>query len=245
MQEPRKIKDSSYLHNNESKYKYCFDRFDGPIGGNERFSFLVKKFFENISGKNILEIACAEGSFLKLLEGLGNKAFGVDISESGIRKTREKGISSEKIDIAQQAIPRPDDSFDIVVMLEAIEHIENPIHCIKEIKRVLKDNGILLISIPNPVLGHDYYYPGLFEVSSFKKFLLQNDFKIQKIIPWGQGLKTNFLMHRLHNVKRNIIEEAFYKVLYYLIRKRNMLFKKIGTPLRYSHCINFYCVSYK
>jgi len=244
MQE-HKTTDNCYLHNNEEKYRHCFDKFEGPIGGCERFSFLAQKFFKGVSGKDILEIGCGEGSFLEILKNSGNKVFGVDISESGIEKTRAKEIFSERLDISRQDIPRPSDSFDIVVMLEAIEHIEDPMHCIKEIKRVLKNNGVLLISIPNSVLGHDYYYPGLFEMNNFKKFLLQNDFEIQRVKPWGQGLKTNFLIRKLYDKKRNTFEDLLYKIVYYMIRKRNMLFKKIGTPLGYSHCLNFYCVNHK
>lgn len=42
-----------------------------------------------------------------------------------------------------------DNSFKVVIMLDVLEHLNNPQHCIKEIYRVLEENGSLLISIPN------------------------------------------------------------------------------------------------
>jgi len=240
-----KICETSYLHKNEQKYKDCYDEFEGPIGGDDRFLAVFNEFFRNTKGKRILEIGCGEGSFLARLKSSGNDVYGVDISESGVRKTAEKGIPCARVDVSGQDLPLEEESFDIGVTLETIEHIENPRRCIREMKRVVKKDGIIIVSIPNPILGHEYYYPGLFSLKPFKEFLELNNLEIKKVLKWGQGLKTNFLIKKLHDKDRKGIEVPLYKVLYYILRKRNMLMKKFGTPIRFSHSIHFCCINHK
>lgn len=56
----------------------------------------------------------------------------------------------ENVNIEQDTFPYPDNFFDVVLFCEVIEHLLiDPIHAIREIKRVLKENGILILSTPN------------------------------------------------------------------------------------------------
>jgi SAM-dependent methyltransferase len=45
--------------------------------------------------------------------------------------------------------PYPDGHFDVIVSTEVIEHVENPWHFMREVKRLMKDDGIALITTPN------------------------------------------------------------------------------------------------
>jgi ubiquinone/menaquinone biosynthesis C-methylase UbiE len=104
-----------------------------------------------VSEKVVLDIACGEGYGAKLLSEVANQVVGVDISEETI-KYAEKKYSSKNLEFkvgSADEIPFEDNFFDVVVSFETIEHLENHEGMISEIKRVLKDDGLLIISSPN------------------------------------------------------------------------------------------------
>lgn len=109
-------------------------------------------------GRDVLDIACGEGYGSFLLGQWGAKSvLGVDISEESISKAEEK-FGSKSV----RFIESPAESvlelvggkkFDLIVSFETIEHVTNPIKFLENIKSLLSQNGILLLSCPN-----DYWY---------------------------------------------------------------------------------------
>lgn len=210
-------------------YNGYYKSLDTAIGGDERFCWVSEVLLKDVSGKRILDVGCGEGSLLRMLGDKGNTVSGIDASESGRISCEEKGIDCAVIDISSEKFPSSDDSFDIILCLETLEHLENPHHCIWEIKRVLKEGGLFIVGIPNPAILHPYIYPGLFELENFKEFLRLNSFEIVKVKGWGQAASR-----RASGMLR------------YFIRKRNLLMRKhTGTPLRWSYSVNFVCVNKK
>lgn len=65
------------------------------------------------------------------------------------------GKDYPEVDLEKSRLPFRNNSFDCVSMLEVMEHLKEPTHIIKEIKRVAKPNGIIFISLPNS--NHIYY----------------------------------------------------------------------------------------
>lgn len=228
----------------EKLHKDYYARIEGPIGGDERFRWIADTFFGGISGKKVLDVGCGEGTLLELIRRKGNDVAGVDISHSGVDKTKAKGVICFLADISNERLPFYDDEFDMVTCLETVEHVENPLRCLQEIKRVLKADGTLIISIPNPKILHPYCYPGLFQLRHFKEFLRINDFEIRRIAGWGQAIMFNRLMRFLKG--RGGAYGALYDTLYFLSRKRNLVMrKKKITPLSWAFCINFECKNNK
>jgi SAM-dependent methyltransferase len=58
------------------------------------------------------------------------------------------GLQCDKVDLHGQ-LPYADDEFDAVVCVEAIEHVENPFHLLRELRRVLRPGGRLILTTPN------------------------------------------------------------------------------------------------
>jgi len=102
-----------------------------------------------VKGKRVLDIACGEGYGAAALQLAGAiNVTGVDISEEVCMHARDK----YGIDVRQGAahkIPLADDSVDIVVSFETIEHVPLPEHFLDECVRVLGQGGKLIISTPN------------------------------------------------------------------------------------------------
>jgi len=59
-----------------------------------------------------------------------------------------------KVDLNKEFIPMDDNYFNLVISTQVLEHLYNPLHTINEIRRVVKDNGIILITVP--LLGHEH-----------------------------------------------------------------------------------------
>ncbi len=109
---------------------------------------LAKKLVENLT---VLDIASGEGYGSYLLSQNAKTVVGVDIDKTTVQKAKQKYISSNLSYLQgnTNAIPSKDNTFDIIVSFETIEHHNQHEEMILEIKRVLKPNGILIISTPD------------------------------------------------------------------------------------------------
>jgi SAM-dependent methyltransferase len=96
----------------------------------------------------ILDIGCGDGSFIVKFKKYG-ETYGVDVSEKAIKIAKEASVDAYKVDISFEKLPFPDEYFNIVYMGDVIEHLINPDFAIKEVNRVLKLDGFLVLSTPN------------------------------------------------------------------------------------------------
>jgi len=155
-------------------------------GNQLRYEWFFKKFLKNVKNKKILEIGCGDGGVIQFLKK-DNWVIGVDISKNGVEFLKqEHNMKSFQADISYEKLPFKDESFDVVIILETIEHLKCPHHAIEEIQRVLKkEKGLVIISIPNPKNGHKFLYPALFKFKNFKEYLLNNRFHIKSTSTYG------------------------------------------------------------
>lgn len=104
------------------------------------------------AGKAVLDIACGEGYGSALLSQAAATVVGVDISSEAVRHAESAYGSISNLRFAQGdavSIPLPDDCVDLVVSFETIEHHDRHAEMLSEIRRVLRPNGVLIISSPN------------------------------------------------------------------------------------------------
>jgi SAM-dependent methyltransferase len=103
-------------------------------------------------GDRVLDVGCAAGSIAHHLSTLGCDVFGIDTSETGVRRARERypGLRFEVADAA--ALPFPDGSLDKVVAADVTEHLDDTTlrGMLAEVRRVLVPGGTLSIHTPNP-----------------------------------------------------------------------------------------------
>lgn len=104
-----------------------------------------------LKGERLLDIGCGDGAFTVLLkEALGAKeAAGIEIAPDAVVAIEKKGIKAYQLDVDEEPFPFDDAYFDIVYCGEIIEHLFNPDHLLEEVHRILKAEGICIISTPN------------------------------------------------------------------------------------------------
>ncbi|MFA5842587.1 MAG: class I SAM-dependent methyltransferase [Candidatus Gracilibacteria bacterium] len=96
-----------------------------------------------------LDVGCAMGGFLDYLHQKGlTKLYGVDIIEDYVSYAKKKGIYTVKLGSAE-SIPFDENSLDLVVVDQVVEHLVDPIQVFKEAKRVLAEDGLLCIGVPD------------------------------------------------------------------------------------------------
>lgn len=103
------------------------------------------------AGKNVLDIACGEGYGSRLLANNAASVIGVDIDESTIKKAKEKYQAGNLRFIVSSATstPLPAHSFDLLVSFETLEHLNEQELLLQEYKRLLKPEGLLILSTPD------------------------------------------------------------------------------------------------
>lgn len=103
--------------------------------------------FYKRNGK-ILDVGCGSGDLLFFFKERGFQTYGVDINQKGCRLAKERvGETIFNCELADCNFPP--NTFDVVTLNHSFEHMRDPVDCLRKIHRILKDNGILFISVPN------------------------------------------------------------------------------------------------
>lgn len=145
--------------------------------------------------KKILDVGCASGYLASFLKQKGCIIDGIDTDKGSIEKAKEycnayiSDISKEKIE----------GKYDVIILGDILEHLVSPDEVLLKLKENLKNDGYIIISIPNIVniyprlkilLGYfDYEEIGIFDRThlrfftqkSFKKLIYETGYKIEKL----------------------------------------------------------------
>lgn len=96
-----------------------------------------------------LDVGCGDGGTSGVwLKEHAASYVGVDISENALRDARARGLDVRRIADAGQ-LPFPDGSVDVVVCVEVLEHLFEPLAAVREMMRVLAPGGVLIATVPN------------------------------------------------------------------------------------------------
>jgi len=141
----------------------------------------VLKLIESRKFEKVLDVGCADGYVLsRILKNNGSIGYGIDNDKELLEKAKEKGIITKKVNLETDAFPFPNETFDLVFCGETIEHIYNTDFLLEEIRRVLKNNGTLILttcnlaSLTNRIFLLLGFHPGGTEVSP--KYFVGNPF---------------------------------------------------------------------
>ncbi len=131
---------NNYYHNISSIYN------DIRLDSKDDFLMTIDNILNACQGKTgtLLDIGCGTGKYGEALEKHGFIVTGIDKSPSQIQEA-QKVINSQLGDVCQ--LPFGDNSFDVCIMIIMIHHLckDKRIQAFKEVNRVLKPNGILII----------------------------------------------------------------------------------------------------
>jgi len=114
--------------------------------GQERRIDLVREHIR-LSGERALDVGCGVGTYVRRLQQCFNRAYGVDVSLDRL----EQGAHDLPYLLASagEHLPFTDGQFDVVLLNEVIEHVQDDRQTVEECLRVLRTGGHLVIYAPN------------------------------------------------------------------------------------------------
>ncbi len=100
----------------------------------------------------ILDLGCGEGITLERLKTLfpEKQVFGIDVDRENIQICREHNLPVQQGDLYDLRLPQ--NSVDVVLFLEVLEHLHHPDKAIREIHRILRPGGKLLLLFPHDLI---------------------------------------------------------------------------------------------
>ncbi len=107
---------------------------------------LVSQHFPNKNDLKIIDLGCGTGLLMTELQGYG-MVNGVDISKDAIEFCKNKGLNNVKVSDIEN-LEYSDDSFDMVLLLDVLEHTKNDSRVLQEARRILKPNGKIIVFVP-------------------------------------------------------------------------------------------------
>lgn len=141
---------------------------------------LQEMHFLGYPSGRLLDVGCAYGLFLSLAEKAGFDAWGVDVSDHAIEQARSfTDATLEVVDVASDPLPFSDSFFDVVTMLDVVEHLENYHFALREVSRVLRSGGLLVVLGPGFKRGlYEPTHRAFFTLASLRVILDQHGFDI-------------------------------------------------------------------
>jgi len=112
------------------------------------FAKIKAIFPETSKPLQILDVGCGDGRLAQALIKQGHTVTGLDINETALQKATARGIKTIKTDL-ENSWSLSSDQYDIVLVLDTLEHVVNQDNMIAESWRVLKNGGRLVVAYPN------------------------------------------------------------------------------------------------
>lgn len=111
------------------------------------FGRLIRRMALPVDAR-ILDVGTSTGTNLRMLRDLGfTRCEGVDSSAEAVRWCEEKGYGKVTLgDVCK--LPFPDQSFDLILATDVIEHVDDDIAALREVRRILKPGGRVLVTVP-------------------------------------------------------------------------------------------------
>ena len=145
----------------------------------------IIKLLKPQENDRILEIGCGSGYMLRRLEQFGCKPIGIDLSLKVVKMAKNNVLESQVIQATADKLCFREFSFNKIVCQHLIEHLDDVSSALQAWRRMLKEDGCLVISTPNcdyahPDIFQDPDHKRIFSLSELKKLMNDNGFSVTK-----------------------------------------------------------------
>mgnify|MGYP005838438513 CR=1 FL=1 len=114
------------------------------------------RYLQGVKPGKLLDIGCGNGSFLQEMQRKGWEVVGIDFDQAAVNVTKQRGIEAYVGDLSTITFPK--NSFDAITLNHVIEHLYDPLSCLRSCHNLLRDGGKLTLITPNiESLGHKHF----------------------------------------------------------------------------------------
>ncbi len=99
-------------------------------------------------GERVLDVGCSEGAAIEVLNQEKFKVVGIDIEDQALEFCKKRGLQNQILKAHIDNLPFLSESFDIVTAFDVMEHLDDDLKALCELKRVCKSKGIILLTVP-------------------------------------------------------------------------------------------------
>lgn len=129
------------------------DTATGSTGGVEWEYYRLFQQAVDLPSGQLLDVGCARGDFLVWMHRYGWEVAGCDVHPESVaitqRRLQAAGVEQPTVRVgALEEAAFPDNSFDVVTLWHSLEHVPDPLSTLREVRRVLRPGGLVLIQIP-------------------------------------------------------------------------------------------------
>jgi len=128
----------------------------GESGANELrwlleglYTDIVEVLGEIAPGRRLLEVGCGTGEFVAFSQEHGFSSVGTEPAVEAAERAMAKGLTVHKMKLDKFVAEFPAEQFDVVVMLNVLEHVPDAVRTLRQCERFLVPGGILCIRVPN------------------------------------------------------------------------------------------------
>lgn len=227
----------------------------GRLNQINRDKWLKAKLDELTPGLKVLDAGAGQLKYKKFCKHLEyvaqdfNQYDGVGDS-SGLQK---QDWDQSEVDIVSDivAIPVENASFDVVLCVEVLEHLPDPVKALEEFMRVLKPGGILILTAPYSSLTHfsPYHYYSGFNLNFYKYHLEKLGIKIEELQSNGdyfeflaqEVTRIGWVVQNYTNTKLNVFERVVLSLVNSILGK----YSRLGQASSELMCFGYHVLAKK
>lgn len=116
-----------------------------------RHEVVYRELSERCANRDVLEAGCGEGYGADLIAAVAQSVVAVDYDAATVTHVRARYPRVRTVEGNLASLPIPDNSVDVVVNFQVIEHLWDQLQFVQECRRVLRPGGLLLMSTPNRI----------------------------------------------------------------------------------------------
>lgn len=124
----------------------------------KRLQFISSMLSKSISnGAEVLDVGCGNGIISRSLGAAGFNVLGVDVSEKAIEKARLlNSFPNVRFEVkSAEQLVADSQQYEAIICSEVLEHLHQPDNLLKVLRQILKENGILIVTVPNGMGGEN------------------------------------------------------------------------------------------
>jgi len=173
--------------------------------GQERRLALINRY-ASLADKMILDVGCGLGTYVERFRRFSDRVYGVDLEASRVAEAarRVPNLAAARA----EELPFSQDRFDVVLLHEVIEHVEDDRGVVQEAYRVTKPEGRIVIFAPNrlyPFETHGIYWRGGYRFGNIPLVNYLPDSLRRSLVPHVRAYTKGGLLHLLEGLPCEII----------------------------------------
>jgi SAM-dependent methyltransferase len=210
------------------------------FGQDRRLALITR--FAHLDGSRILDVGCGLGTYMKKLRAFSDEVYGVDVDPEKVAQAQQ--VLQHVYLAPAEDLPFPEAYFDVVLLHEVLEHVDDDCRAVMEAYRVTRLGGRLVVFVPNrlyPFETHGMYWRGDYHFGNIPLVNYLPDSLRRRLCPHVRTYTVRSLLRLFNGLShRVVVHKQIYPGYDNIAYRRPLLAKWVRnisyclerTPLR-------------